>query len=44
MGTTFEAYLGRREALGAAAGRTANPIATGVAVMATDAVAVTVHA
>jgi len=42
MGTTFEACLERRQALPAVGSRTANPVATGAAVMATDALAVAV--
>ena len=40
MGTTFEAYLGRREKVALLPGRTANPIATGVAVATSDILAV----
>jgi Undecaprenyl-phosphate galactose phosphotransferase WbaP len=42
MGTTFEAYLGQREKVVLLPGRTANPVATGAAVAASDAVAVAI--
>ncbi len=41
MGTTIEACYGRREAAAVAATRTASPLATGISVLAADALAVT---